>query len=389
MTFARRVTKYILSVLLCGAAAFGSTASAKQFKYAIGFPPGSYNVVMAEDYAKRVKAYTQGRHTVRVFPMTLLNMAETSAGLRDGIADIGFLLTPYFPAEYPHANLVNEASMMLRLMGDEVRGKEASAFVGALTEFTFFNCVECHQEFAKQNSVYTGHVGGSSYGLICNKPVKNEADLKGKRLRSGAANWSRWSTAVGASPITMSANEMREALSQGVVDCIILSTPEIHNFGLMEAVTDITMAVPGGIFSTAGFNMNTNAWRSLSVDDRKAFLRAAAEGGAYTPWIYQQKEGEILAEAKKKGVRLHDADPALVKKTQAFIEQDMGTISKYFADKHGVKRGEQMITTFRPILQKWVKLVQPVTSQDQLGQLYWDEIYSKVDVTKHGMQTAP
>ena len=378
------IARLAVTVMLCATGFLASTAAAKDFKYAIGQPPGSYNEKMGQEYAKRVKQYTNGRHSVRVYPMTLLNMAETSAGVRDGIADIGFLLTPYFPAEYPHTNLISEASMMLRLMGDEVRGKEASAFVGAISEFIFFNCPECHQEFAKQNSVYTGHIGGSSYGLICTKPVKSEADLKGKRLRAGAANWSRWATAVGATPITMSANEMREALSQGVVDCAILSTPEIHNFGLMEAIKDITMAVPGGIFTTAGFNMNTKAWQSLSVDDRKAFLRASAEGGAYTPWIYQQKENELIEEAKRKGVRMHDADPALVKKTQAFIEQDMSTISKYFAEKHGVKRGEEMLATFRPILSKWVKLVQPVTSMEQLGDLYWKEIYSKVDVARHG-----
>ncbi|RDH98022.1 C4-dicarboxylate TRAP transporter substrate-binding protein [Caldimonas thermodepolymerans] len=385
MQFPKTMSRWIAAAVVCATAAIAAPAVAKQFKYAIGFPPGSYNVEMAEDYAKRVKKYTDGRHSVRVFPMTLLNMAETSAGLRDGIADIGFLLTPYFPAEYPHSNLPNEASMMLRLLGNEVQGKEALAFVGALTEFTFFNCPECHQEFARQNQVYTGHIGGSSYGLVCNKPVRSIEELKGKRLRAGAANWSRWATAVGASPITMSANEMREALSQGVVDCIILSAPEIHNFGLMDTISDITMAVPGGVFSTAAFNMNVKVWRSLSVEDRRAFLRAAAEGGAYTPWIYQQKEQAILEEAKKKGVRLHEADAALVKKTQEFIEQDMNTIAKYFADKHSVKRGEEMIRTFRPILEKWVKLVQNVKTQDDLGALYWNEIYSKVDVTRHGM----
>ncbi|KRB87069.1 C4-dicarboxylate ABC transporter substrate-binding protein [Noviherbaspirillum sp. Root189] len=377
--------RLMMTALLCGAAIISGTASAKQFKYAIGFPPGSYNIKMAEDYAKRVAKYTQGRHSVRIFPLTLLNMAETSAGLRDGIADIGFVLTPYFPAEYPHTNLVTEASMMLRLMGDEVRGKEASAFAGAVTEFTFFNCPECHQEFARQNAVYTGHVGGSSFGLLCNKPVRSEAELKGKRLRAGASNWSRWSTAVGATPVTMTGNEMREALGQGVVDCLILSTPEIHNFGLMDVISDITMAVPGGVFASAGFNMNTNTWRSLSVEDRKAFLRASAEGGAYTPWIYQQKENEILEQARKKDVRMHEVDPALVRKTQEFIEKDMSVIAQYFAEKHGVKRGEEMLSSFRPILRKWVRLVQPVESQEQLGELYWKEIYSKVDVTKHGM----
>jgi TRAP-type C4-dicarboxylate transport system substrate-binding protein len=385
MKLAKSILGITMAAILGGGAAMSTTAEARELKYAVGHPPGSFIETAAQEYAKRVKKYTDGKLTVRVFPMTLLNMAETSAGLRDGIADIGFVLTPYFPAEYPHSNVVSEGSMLLRLVGDEVRGKEALAYVAAITEFTFFNCVECNQEFAKQNAVYTGHMGGSSYGLMCNKPVKSEADLKGKRMRAGAANWSRWSTAMGAAPITMTGNEMREALGQGVVDCLIVSVPEIHNFGLMEVIRDITMTVPGGVFTTAGTNVNTKVWRSLSVDERKAMLRAAAEGSAYAPWIYQQKEGEILQAARKKGVRIHEADPALVKKTQAFIEQDMKTLVDYFAAKHGVKRGDEMIKGFRPVLEKWVKLVQPVDSVEKLGDLYWKEIYSKVDVAKHGM----
>ncbi len=68
---------------------------------------------------------------------------------------------------------------------------------------------------------------------------------------------------------------------------------------------------------------------------------------------HQEKEKEILQLAKKKGVRMRDADPAFVKKTQAFIEQDMKTLVDYFATKHGAKRSDEMIKRFRPILAKF------------------------------------
>ncbi|WP_339803853.1 hypothetical protein [uncultured Marinobacter sp.] len=43
---------------------------------------------------------------------------------------------------------------------------------------------------------------------MCRNPVKSLDDLKGKRMRVGAGNWSRWVESVGGVGITMSANEM-------------------------------------------------------------------------------------------------------------------------------------------------------------------------------------
>lgn len=361
------------------------SAEAKTLRYAIGHPPSSFVVDVAKQYAESVSELSDGDLKVRVFPMSLLNFAETSGGLRDGMADIGFVLTSYFPAEFPHSNVVVESSMLLSLLGDKVRGKEGMVFMGALSEFTFFHCPECNQEFANQNQVYTGSTGGSSYGLVCSQPVETAADLRGMRLRVGAANWSRWTEAVGASPVTMSGNEMYEALSQGVVGCIVLAAPEIHNFGLADVVTDINMDVPGGPMPIAGTNINVNTWRSLTPDQRTMMMRAASVFSAGVPWIYHQQEDRILAEAEVRGVKIHHADADLIKKTDSFIEKDADFIATDYKERYNVSRGEEMITTFRGLLEKWAGLVQNVDSEQQLVDLYWNEVFSKVDVSRHGL----
>src|SRR5690606_2273772 len=80
------------------------SAEARTLRYAIGHPPSSFVVDVAKQYAESVSELSDGDLKVRVFPMSLLNFAETSGGLRDGMADIGFVLTSYFPAEFPHSN---------------------------------------------------------------------------------------------------------------------------------------------------------------------------------------------------------------------------------------------------------------------------------------------
>jgi len=43
-----------------------------------------------------------------------------------------------------------------------------------------------------------------------------------------------------------------------------------------------------------------------------------------------------------------------------------------------------MIAAFRPLLQRWATLIQDVESPDQLADLYWTEVFSKVDPSTYG-----
>ena len=181
-------------------------AEARTLRYATGFPPGSVAAQAAMDYAEALPGYSDDTLSMKVYALSLLDASETSDGVRNGIADVGYLLTVYFPSMYPHTNLVNESSMQLTQFDDaELKGKGALAFNAAMAELTFFNCPECLDEYAAQNQVYTGNAASSDYGLLCNTPVTNEAQLAGKRLRVAGSHWSRWSKHFGATPVSMSA----------------------------------------------------------------------------------------------------------------------------------------------------------------------------------------
>src|SRR5690554_3429151 len=216
-----------------------SQAQATEMRYATGYPPNSIGSVAAERYAEAVSEHSGGELTAKVFPMTLLNFMEMSDGLRDGLADAGAVLLTYASTEYPRANLVGEASMLLELT-DLEQHRAGMAFGGAMAEYMFNHCESCLDEFTAQNQVYAGGGASTRYMLLCNKPVTTVDDLQGKRLRHGGANWSRWAEAMGASPISMSVNEVYEGISQGVLDCTIQSSPELTIFKMLEVVSHIT-----------------------------------------------------------------------------------------------------------------------------------------------------
>ncbi|WP_339799428.1 C4-dicarboxylate TRAP transporter substrate-binding protein [uncultured Marinobacter sp.] len=386
MNLRKGITHTLSAALVAGC--LGSTSvSAETLRYALGYPPGSDSAKAAEHYADMVKEYSNGELNVRVYPLSLLNFAETSAGLRDGITDIGYLLSPYFPAEYPHTNLLAEAAMQTQLLDESVQGKEGPAYVGALLEYIFFHCDGCNNEFKAQNQVFTGMASSSNYMLNCNTPVTSVADLRGKRLRAAGSQWSRWATGFGATPVTLSGNDAMEALSQGVVDCVLISAPDLENLGIIEATTNITTDMPGGVFAGAPIaNTNMDTWRRLSDDQRRAMLQASAHISAEIPFVYHAREADVLERASSEmGIKLHKAEPDLVNATREFVRGDMTVIAQYYKDRHGVQNGVEMLEEFRPILEKWVGLVQDVDSKEALAEVYWTEVLSKVDPSKHGL----
>ncbi|RRH72403.1 C4-dicarboxylate TRAP transporter substrate-binding protein [Falsigemmobacter faecalis] len=375
--------KTTLLTAALGAGLATSPAFARELNFAIGHPPGSYTIQGGEEFAKTLSQETGGALSAKVYAMSLLNMAETSSGLREGLADIGTVMSTYFPAEFPATNFLLDASMLLNLMGEEAAKVAGPAYAGAMAEYVMLNCPECTTEFAAQNQVYTGAAGTPGYGLNCTRPVASLEQMKGARLRIGGAAWARWSEAVGATPVTMSGNEMLEALSQGVLDCIVLAVPDVQNFGMGASVKHVTLGAPGGVYIASLTNVNREVWQELSEAERGAFMKAAARANAVATWAYHAGEAEVLEKIRAGGVQVHQADAALRDASAAFVERDLAAMSETAKGK-GLARAPEMLAEFRPLVEKWVGLTKDISDAEALTDLYWREVYSKVDVTRHG-----
>ncbi|WP_328187794.1 C4-dicarboxylate TRAP transporter substrate-binding protein [Marinobacter sp. OP 3.4] len=379
-----RVTRIALPLAVTGTLLAGA-ADARTLSYATGYAPQSIGAEAGNAFADAMADYSDDALSVKVYPQSLLSFSETPSGVRDGMADIGLVLTPYFPAEFPSTNLAAEVSMLLELT-DAPADTAGLAYAGAMSEYLFNHCPECTGEFEAQNQVFIGGGGTSPYMMLCNTPVRNLEELEGKRVRIGGAQWSRWAEDLGASPVSVPQHETYEALSQGVVDCTIHSAPELTIVKLMEVVSDITTGAPGGVFAGVGNTVNQDAWASLSEDERNAVLHASAVLSAELSWGYAEAARDNMQTAEELDrVTIHDASDALKERTRAFIRQDLDNMAATYAEKYDVNNAGDMIETFRPILEKWVSLVDGVDSSDALAELYWQEVFSKVDVGRHGL----
>lgn len=369
---------FAVSLLMSGLT-YGET-----LRFASGYPPNSVAEDAVEKYIDVLEEQTDGELTAKIYSLTLLNLLETSAGVRDGMADAGIVLFPYFASEYPRVNMLAETSMLLNA-GDQGPDMAGLIFTGAFSEFLFLHCPQCDQELAKQNQVFLGSASTPTLPLLCNTSVTSLDDLAGKRLRSGGPQWSRWAESVGATPLSMSVNEIYEGLDQGVVDCTIQTTTELSIFRLDEVASDITLGVPGGVFGGSGVNnMNRDSWAALNDRQRAAVLRASATLSAQAAWGYDSLGAKNLEKAREQGIQVHQADEGLKQATREFIDQDIETIASNYQERHGVQDAEAMIEAFRPFLARWTKLIQGVEGPEELADLYWTEVFSKVDPSTYG-----
>ncbi|MCC5860238.1 MAG: C4-dicarboxylate TRAP transporter substrate-binding protein [Ectothiorhodospiraceae bacterium] len=386
MSVMKGVARTLVAASLCAGLVLAGTSHAQQFRYALGFPPNSAGDDGAQLFNEKLQEYSDGALSFRIFPLSLLSLAEMSEGVRDGIADVGNVLTPYFPSQFPNTNMAVELSMLLAL-SDQAQGRLGMAYSGAISEYLMLACPDCQEEFAAQRQVILPLGATPEYQLMCTQPIRTAEELRGKRLRVAGAQWSRWAEHFGASTVSMSANEILEALGQGVVDCTVQSSPELGNFRLKEVVTDITVNIPGGVFAGGSASFNLGVWRGLDAEQRRHILRAAADMNAEVTWLYQTYGDRDFAEAKESGVNIHEPDESLVQASRAFVEQDLERIAEIYEQRHGIADAAEKIEVLQPLVERWMTLLEenPPASSEELAQLYWDEIYNRVDHETYGM----
>ncbi len=363
------------------ATVIGGGASAKErLNFAYGYPANSNIGIAVDKYVEAIDERSDGEVTATGFPMTLLSLSESSAGVRDGLADIGYVLTAYFAAEYPTNLYLHELNLLVNLV-ENPTGKEPLAFTGAMIEYTLLKCPECLEEFKTQNQVYTAGGVTPLYSLLCtDTKITSVEDLKGKRLRAAGAGFVRFAEHFGAQGVRLPVNEVYEALDQGIIDCAMLNAPEITNYSLDEVLTDITLGIPGGLYAaTAGANINLDRWKGMDDKSREALLWGGSHITADVTWNYYTDDSVAIQKARDAGAEIHQPDPELVAATKEFARQDLQNVAMLFRDTYNVPRAEEIATEFSVLLEKWTDLVADVDSADALQKIYWNEVISKVD----------
>ena len=197
----------------------------------------------------------------------------------------------------------------------------------------------------------------------------------------------RWAESLGATNVTLPGNDIYEAMSQGVVDCAMVSAPELGNLQLFDVTKYITTNVPGGTFAAVGaLNLNLDTWQGMSPESRARLITMAPHNSAMVTVNYSDNATTDLAKAKDMGIEIIEASQELRDATEAFVKQDLEVIKENFANDYGVENIEEKTATIIDLIEKWKGLTAEVyDDKAALAQLYEDEIFSKISVDSYYM----
>lgn len=362
---------------------FGAQVAAEtSLTAAIGMGPKNSSVIAFNAFADYVAEHSDVK--INVFTMSLLSMKETAPGIRDGLADLGFVVPVYYQAEYANTNLAANLTM-LSTTGTRVQAPGA-AMAGAMTDY-IFNCPDCLAEYKAERQVYLGSVSSNPYDLVCTKPIATIEDLEGAKLRSIGGNYSRWAETFGATAVNMPSPDTYEGLSQGVIDCTMASISDLTDNSLYDVATHVTLGVPGGAFAgVATSNFNVDVWADLTTEQREVILRGAAKMQAEMTLGYYELAKRDATEAPSRGVQLVEPSAELLAATDTFVQGDLEVIKKQFSQDYGVTHAADKVEKMAALIEKWKGLTADVADDPEaLAQVYWDEIFSKLDPASYGI----
>lgn len=302
-----RLDLFVKSLTAAAAAAMLLTGAAAQAETKLvlssWLPPKHPIVVNAiKPWAKQVKEATEGRVTVRVLAKPLGPPPAHFDMAADGVADITYGLHSFTKDE----RFVRSRIGQFSFIGDDaVAASEAFWTV-----------------YAGDLDAQAEHKGVKLLGLFVHGPgvlhnkvrrIEAPADLEGLKIRTPGGYIADLVGDLGGTTLFMSAGEVYEKLSRGVIDGVTFTYEALTAFKLTEHLK-YAMRVPGGLYNTTWFLVvNEGKWAEISAEDQAAI--EAVSGAAFAGLVGQawnDADAKAIEKIEKAGIEIYDAPAAML-----------------------------------------------------------------------------
>jgi TRAP-type C4-dicarboxylate transport system substrate-binding protein len=352
-------------------------ASAIELRVASGAPPSfPVNNPTYTTFMSKVQEFSGGSITVSHLGPEVVNVPAMLSALENGTLDLGNVITSVWPADFPNMILIGEINGPWAVM------------LAATNEYMIHACKDCQEEFAKHGLLYLAALGSGRIELLTKKPVRTLADLKGLRLRSFSPQNTSFLEAMGAIPLSLPFNEEFPAIQSGVADGTLQGAQALLGNRLVEVVDYYT---PFGLNSPANlatFPIRLETWKKLSVDERRAVVRAALHGAAtFAPrGIELGKEG--IEALLKKGGEVIQPSQEMIDASKAY---EAGMVDKAIEKGktvYGLADAEERVKLYVSLVEKWRPLIAPEIENDAeaVAELVWERVWSSVDFATFGVK---
>jgi len=331
-----------------------------------------------QEWAKNVEERSKGELKPKIFYGTaLLPPKAHLSGLQDGIAQLTHHAGTYTPSDLPEDNVI---SMLAMGMDDTI----ASAM--AMTDFGLTD-PSMQARYKKLGIVFAGGFATPQYILMCKKPIKTLADLKGLKIRTPGAVQADWARSVGAVPVTVPSTEMFTGLEKGQLDCASNAGNDLKTRSLWDVAKHTNMVSLGLYFHGWQYAFNRDFWKSLSPAHRRILLDTIAEAIPATMIGYLGDTQSVLDEAPKHGVTIHKPDAEVQQSVFDFAASTgKATAVKVGMEKFNLKDSGAVVDRFNATYAKWRKLLEGVDRTDAaaLATVFKKNLFSKIDEKTYG-----
>lgn len=130
------------------------------------------------------------------------------------------------------------------------------------------------------------------------KPIDKPSDFSGQPLRAGSAIHTIVVNELGATPVTMPAVSVYEALSRGTVGGLVLSISDWPAYSLEQVIKHTITDVSIGHWESY-LAISEDAWKSLSPETRKLWDEAARRIALTNADVWEERVEAVKADTTK------------------------------------------------------------------------------------------
>lgn len=288
---------------------------------------------------------------------SLLPAKTTVSGIRDGVAQVGFVYPPYTPAELPISDFLNNASLT---------SEDALVAALAYTEINFTNDA-LKSEWEEFDAVFGGAYATPEYYLMCSSPVTSVEQAAGKRMRTAGGSFTEIATSLSATAVSVPIVDAYSGMQRGSLDCILADPTNLISASFNEVVKGVT-TIGLGLVPGANWAYNKGFWDGLTDDQRALLKREMALAIVQTQAEFARNVEESLADATSRGIPVTEADADLAEHLANFKTQYISTLianseGKFEADAQAI------FDEYTSLQGKWSSLLENVDRTDDAAVL--------------------
>jgi TRAP-type C4-dicarboxylate transport system substrate-binding protein len=316
-----------LLVATAFATAFGSAQAQTKWDMPTAYPATNFHTENAQQFANDVAKASGGKLTVTVHAnASLFKAPEIKRAVQGAQAQIGEILLVNFSNEDPIYE-IDGIPFLATSYGDAMKLYKASK-----------KAVE--DRLGKQGMMLLYTVPWPPQGIYSKKQINSAADMKGLKWRAYSPATARIAELVGATPVTIQAAELAQALATGVVDSYMSSGStgfDTKTFEHLKYWADTQAWLPKNAII-----VNRKAFDALDKPTQDAVLKAAADAEARGWKVSEEKNGWYLDQLRKNGMTIYPPSAQL----KADMKKVGDTMTGDWVKKAGAD-GQAVLDAFR------------------------------------------